>query len=101
MKNARGSIKQTLDDLGIIKLQEIYQEEQTLMNVAKRLNISLESIRKYFIKNNIDYEKQLVYDVDHDFFGRDNEQSFYWAGFCAADLGIDKVKPRLKLGLAT
>lgn len=36
-------------------------------------------------KFGIEYKKQVRYDCDHDFFSRDNEQSFYIAGFVAAD----------------
>lgn len=30
-------------------------------------------------------QKGRKYDLDHDFFSRDTEESFYWAGFIAAD----------------
>ena len=31
------------------------------------------------------FDKIRKYDVDHNFFSRDTEESFYWAGFIAAD----------------
>lgn len=43
----------------------------------------------------------MAYKCDDNFFGRDNEKSFYWAGFFAADGNIDKIKPRFVLQLAS
>lgn len=94
-------IKQKLDDLGHDALKKMYDEEKTLTNVAKKFNTSLSTIWQYFIKHNIEYNKQITYDADHEFFGRDNEKSFYWAGFFGADVNINKDKPRIDLRLAT
>ncbi len=93
--------KMALDLLGSNKLLELYKEEKTLTNLALKQKVSIETLRQYFIKNNIQYDKQVVYDVDHNFFTEDNEKSFYWSGFHSADLGIEKDKPRMKLSLAT
>jgi hypothetical protein len=101
MRKLRGESQKLLNDIGIEKLKEIYNEEGTLTNATNKLGICLETLRKYFKVHNIDYNKQVVYDVDHQFFSRENEASMYWAGFCGADINIAKDKPRLSLGLAT
>lgn len=67
-----------------------YNELKTLKDVAKYFNISAEGLRKYFIKNEIEYKKKIVYVCDDKFFSRDNELSFYWAGFMAADGNVSK-----------
>jgi hypothetical protein len=37
------------------------------------------------IKFGLEYDKQVIYNCDHEFFSRDNEETFYVAGFIAAD----------------
>lgn len=78
---------------------EKYKEFGSLTELAKLFSVSLETIRKYFIKNDIPYTKSVVYKVNHDFFSKDNEESFYWAGFIAADGCIEKTKPRIVICL--
>ena len=80
---------------------ETYQQTYNLGKAADILNVSLETLRKFFIANNMPYKKQVKYDCDHFFFSRDNERSFYWAGFLAADGNIDGKKNRIILALAT
>ena len=43
-------------------------------------------------KFGLEYQKQIIYNCDHEFFSRDNEESFYIAGFIAADGGIKDRK---------
>ena len=42
-----------------------------------------------------------IYDCNDHFFSEDNEKSFYWAGFIAADGNIEKYKPRLTISLSS
>ena len=76
-------------------LLELYKETCDLGKTANKLNICLETLRKYFISNNLKYNKQTRYSCNDNFFSEDNEKSFYWAGFIAADGNIDKAKPRV------
>jgi len=49
------------------------------------------------------YSKKRIYNVDFDFFNRDTEESFYWAGFIAADgwvIGPKMIPHRLGIELA-
>jgi len=86
-------------DLSIVK--EKYDEFEDLRETAKFFDVSIETIRQLFIRNNIDYKKQIIYDLDHDFFSRDTKEAFYWAGFIAADGNVSKTKHRIKLALGS
>jgi len=77
------------------KLISLYKAHKTLENVASILGIHLETLRQKFIALDIPYQKRQKYDCDHDFFSRNNELTFYWAGFLAADGNIEKRKTRL------
>jgi hypothetical protein len=82
------------------KIISLYAEHKTLDKTSEILNISLETLRQYCIENNIEYQKRGKYDCNHNFFGEDTEQSFYWAGFLAADGNVEKESNRIKLELA-
>ena len=81
-----------MDKLQIEQVIEKYQELKTLKEVAKFFNVSNEGIRKFFVKNNIPYTKAISYNHDKNFFATDTEDSFYWAGFIAADGNITDKK---------
>jgi hypothetical protein len=66
-------------------LQKEYAELQSFSKVAEKLGVSKETIRFYIRKFALDYNKLVLYDVDHNFFQQETEQSFYLAGFIAAD----------------
>lgn len=66
-------------------LEESYNRLGTLKAVARELKIDPDSVKLYMEKFGLDYEKQIIYDCDHEFFSRDNEETFYVAGFIAAD----------------
>lgn len=66
-------------------LEEAYNRLGSLKAVAKELKIDPESVSRYMEKFDLDYDRQVHYNCDHDFFSRDDEESFYVAGFIAAD----------------
>jgi hypothetical protein len=66
-------------------LEEAYSRLGTLKAVGRELKIDPDSIKHYMKKFGLIYDKQIRYNCDHDFFSRDNEKSFYIAGFIAAD----------------
>lgn len=78
---------------------EKYNELGELQKTAKFFSVSSGYIRNLFIKNNIQYNKKKIHTYDGDFFSRDTEEAFYWAGFIAADGNISK-KGTLKISLA-
>lgn len=79
--------------------EEKYKEFGTLGETAKFLKISLETLRKFFIKENVYYLKRKKYSCNEAFFSEDNELSWYWAGFIAADGNIEKNKNRITIKL--
>src|ERR1700678_2051133 len=89
-------ILNTLDKQDIINA---YAKYKTLDKAAEVFDVHLETLRKYFITNNIEYTKRQKYTCDHEFFSRDNEASFYWAGFIAADGNISKDNRRISIEL--
>lgn len=77
---------QSLINIDEVKL--LISQNFTLKNIANKYSISPEGLRKFLIKNNIFYKKKLKYISLSNFFDSDNEKSFYWAGFIAADGSI-------------
>jgi len=65
----------------------------------KKYNVSDETIKRYMDKFNIPYNKKPICTNDEDFFTRENEATFYVAGFLAADgcVSIEKGSYRLSL----
>lgn len=72
-------------------LQKEYDELQSFKKIAKKYNTSSEGIRDYMNKLGLKYNPLIRYNSDHDFFSFDNQESFYLAGFIAAD-GCIKTK---------
>src|SRR5271154_6623378 len=69
---------------------EKYNELGELRKTAKFFGVSDSYISTLFNKNNIQYNKKVIYECDDDFFSLNNEESFYWAGFMAADGNVSK-----------
>ena len=82
------------------ELAEAYVKYGTLSKVAEHYEVCLESIRKQFIYYGLEYKKRKFHSVDDSFFSTDNELSYYWAGFLAADANVDKIRNRVTLRLA-
>lgn len=86
-------------DLNIENAQLKYKELGTLTKVSEFFDVSLESLRQYFIENNLSYKKRGKYECNDNFFSIPSEKSFYWAGFIAADGNIEKGSNRIKIEL--
>lgn len=67
------------------QLQKDYNELQSIRKIGEKYNISHETVRDYIHKYKLDYNPLVIHNCDHDFFSRENEESFYLAGFIAAD----------------
>lgn len=83
-------------------LKKDYEELQSMRKIADKYGISRETVRYYIHRYGLEYNKLKIYNVDHDFFSRENEESFYIAGFIAADGCVKKRKNthELQIGLA-
>jgi hypothetical protein len=78
---------------------DCYDRYETLEKAGNELGVSIETLRKYLIANNIEYTLRQKFHQNDNFFTEDNEGSFYWAGFIAADGNVEKDSNRIKLEL--
>lgn len=81
-----------MDKLQVEQVIEKYEELKTLKAVANYFSINQATIKKFFVKNNIPYTKAINYSHNENFFATNTEDSFYWAGFIAADGNITDKK---------
>jgi len=80
-------------------LQESYNRLKSLKAVGRELNITSDSIKDYMDKFGLEYKKQVIYNCNHSFFSSQTEESFYVAGFLAADGCVKNRKsPSQKYG---
>jgi len=68
----------------VLRWHEKYQKIRSVVKVARFFNVYHETISTRFKKANLPIYKRRV-DLYHDFFSQDTPESFYWAGFIAAD----------------
>ena len=66
-------------------LQKAYQDLGSLNAVGEKFLVDSSTIKSKMIKYGLEFKPQIRYTCDNDFFSRDDEKSFYWAGFIAAD----------------
>jgi len=76
-----------------------YAKYETLYEAAKELNVAYEELKSFMIENNLPYITRQKYTCDHDFFSRDDEKCFYWAGFIAADGNVSKNRLMIELAV--
>jgi hypothetical protein len=71
-----------------------------LKNISNKFNINYEDL--LFELNNLNhfYTVKSKYECNHYFFSKDNEESFYWAGFLAADGCLYKKQNSKRLVLS-
>src|ERR1035437_2867433 len=88
-------------------LEEVYGRLATLKAVGRELKIDHGSVKRYMQQFGLDYTAQVRYTCDHEFFSRDNEDSFYLAGFIAADGCVKdrkgtsgNIRPEMGIGLS-
>jgi hypothetical protein len=72
------------------QLEEAYARLGSLSLVAKELGGTKEGVRCAMKRYGLIINPLIIHTCDEDFFSRDNEESFYWAGFLAADGCIGK-----------
>lgn len=73
-----------------------YQEFQSLKDVADHFGATKEGIRNLLKRNSYELNKLVKHTFNQNFFKEDNERSFYWAGFIAADGCVKKRKTSSK-----
>lgn len=86
------------------QLQMEYNSCGSMQKMADKLNVSVDSIYKYMKQFGIQYCKYYkgTYVFNNEFFNLNTENSFYWAGFIAADGCVMERKNQksLKITLA-
>lgn len=73
-------------------LEQSYAELGSLKAVARKFDVDSGSIKKYMTRYGLEFKPQVRHGCDHDFFSRENEETFYMAGFMAADGCVKKRK---------
>jgi len=98
-------IKPKQDKLLTKELLEItYAELGSLKAVARKFDVDSGTVKRYMQQHSLEFKPQVRHDCDHEFFSRDNQESFYLAGFIAAD-GCVKIHSngnsyQVQIGLA-
>lgn len=67
------------------QIEEAYKRLGSLKKVAAELGGTHEGIRAAMKRYGLIVKAPVIHSCNQDFFAEDNEQSFYWAGFLAAD----------------
>src|SRR5690606_22823852 len=81
-------------------LEKEYAKLKSLKAVARKYGCDAGTIKRYMEKHNIPFNGPVRYECNHNFFSEDTEESFYWAGFIAADGYINKKRLVLHIGLS-
>lgn len=80
------------------ELQKIYEQTQSARKVGEHFGMSKEKAI-YLLKSQNLINELVKYSCDEKFFNKDNERSFYWAGFIAADGSIIDRRKTLELSI--
>lgn len=92
-------------EMPVEEFKTIYKELKSVQGIADKYGYGFDAVRGYMKRNNIEFKYKTIYSCDENFFSKDDEESFYWAGFLAADGSICKKGKDhafvLKLALAT
>jgi hypothetical protein len=99
-RKIRHSINNICDVLTKDVLEQSYAELKSIQAVGRKFGVSGTCIKRYMNKFDIKYKTRIKYICDDKFFSYDNENSFYWAGFFAADGNVSR-KNDIVLGLSS
>lgn len=96
--------KKNLKKLSKEILEYEYKNCGSMQKMADKLKVSVDSIYKYMKLHNVEYERKYkgVYYCNSNFFKHDSPESFYLAGFIAADGSVQyrKYSKTLKITLS-
>jgi hypothetical protein len=74
-------------------LSKTYEDNKRSLRAAgKALGVSDKTVMRHMIKNNLKWDKKILYSCNENFFDDLNEQSLYWLGFLSADGNVYKHK---------
>lgn len=80
-------------NIDVEKLKQRYVELKSLRKTAKEFGVSVDIVVNRLKSSGI-IQKQVRFCCDDYFFSRDTAESFYWAGFIAADGCISKHRTK-------
>lgn len=63
----------------------LYKEKKSVTQIAKHTGYGIDAIRAYMKRNDISLKHKTIYSCNENFFAQENDETFYWAGFIAAD----------------
>lgn len=78
------SLEKSTKEISKFQLEKVYLETQSVREVGKHFSMSHEKARLLLNKHGL-CNKPVRYNCNHNFFSKNNQWSFYWAGFLAAD----------------
>lgn len=87
-------------NLDRIQVENKYKELKNIKAVALYFNIDPCTMSRYFRRLGISYIKKHKNNFNENFFAQDTPESFYLAGFIAADGNLSKTKNRIKIELS-
>lgn len=82
-------------------LEAEYKEIGSIVGIARKYGSSRDTVRTYMNLHSVEHYIPPTYTCDDDFFSRDNEKSFYIAGFLAADGYIYEKRNVVSIGLSS
>jgi len=82
-------------------LTEALAELGSLKAMGRKFGVDSATIKVYMLKFGLTPPKRISYSCSHEFFSRDDEESFYVAGFIAADGCVLSKKPVLSIALSS
>ena len=83
-----------------LEVEQKYKELGTILKVAKYYKSNPCTMARFFRRNNINYKNKHKNTFNEEFFSVDSPESFYLAGFIAADGNISSKKNRINIELA-
>lgn len=82
------------------KIIHFYLSGISAYKIAKKFHIAKSTILRILEENGIDRRERRIYQVNHDFFAKiDNEKASYYLGLMYADGNVKKKNPTISLGL--
>jgi DNA invertase Pin-like site-specific DNA recombinase len=81
-------------------LEKAFAEHGSLKAVGRHYGVDATTIKRYMQSYGLKTPEPVRYNCDHQFFSRDTEESFYVAGFIAADGCVKNNYTILDIGLA-
>jgi len=74
------------------EFQKLYDQHKSITKLSQVLNKDWGTIKRYMLKHDIQIKPKTKYSCNDSFFSKEMPETFYWAGFIAADGCVIKKK---------